>query len=335
MKRSTSIILFAMSLAGGFAFFPACGGDPADDSEPAGVSPFSIAVVIPGTSVDGATRMLADYIQETDDTRRGLPDDWRVAGAGQLDAGADVMDATLKLPGGTRIVEVCNHHYASQAMSFGAHHGVGLPCEIALSQNKDDVEVVLLNPEGIFAAFFAQPETQRQFRDGYLFAFVQQEQTAVWFVDAVEHPHQDFDALCQQQPQMLLGMLRASRFLGGHLVERQVVGGVVLAATPQAGAGGGHDPVEPGGQGGIAAVPGQVLEGDAHRLMEGVFGQGRVAAAVVGGTQHFGGKARHDLFAEGGVGRGRAQDLGEVGTASAVGRRHGCHFSSEARIRAS
>ena len=136
----------------------ACSPDEPEPVEPTvedeTVSPFSITARIPGTDVATVTEALATYIDEVDDTERGLPADWIVAGASDLDEGEHAAEAALGLPDGSKIVEVCNHEYASQAMSFGGHHGVALPCEIAITQQGDSVEVVLLNPEAIFGVFF-------------------------------------------------------------------------------------------------------------------------------------------------------------------------------------
>lgn len=118
------------------------------------VAPFSVAARLPNTDVDSVTEALAAYINGVDDTTRGLPADWIVAGAADLGADEQAAEAALDLPDGSTIVEVCNHEYASQAMSFGGHHGVALPCEIAVVQRGAAVEVVLLNPEAIFGVFF-------------------------------------------------------------------------------------------------------------------------------------------------------------------------------------
>ncbi len=124
---------------------------------PAGVqmiSPFSITARVSGSTVADVAGVLADFIDGVDDTTRGLPSDWIVAGASNLEEGASAVDAALSLPGGHKILEVCNHLYAEQAMSFGGDHGVALPCEIGVIEEDGQVEVVLLNPEAIFGVFF-------------------------------------------------------------------------------------------------------------------------------------------------------------------------------------
>lgn len=131
----------------------ACDGD-ADNPSSATVSPFSVSAVVHNATISEVATALAAYIHEVDDTQQGMPADWIVAGGDQLEEGAPTLEAALKLPGGSRIIEVCNHHYASQAMSFGESHGVALPCEIAINQVGDDVEVVILNPGAIFGVFF-------------------------------------------------------------------------------------------------------------------------------------------------------------------------------------
>ncbi len=129
--------------------------DPsADPVASTGMSPFSIAATVSDASVDDVAIMLAEFIDEVDDTTRGVPADWLVAGASNLTEEQDVAEAVLNLPGGSKVIEVCNHLYAEQAMSFGGQHGVALPCEVAVVPNGDDVDVVLLNPEAIFGLFF-------------------------------------------------------------------------------------------------------------------------------------------------------------------------------------
>ncbi|MDX9721437.1 MAG: DUF302 domain-containing protein [Myxococcota bacterium] len=129
-----------------------------EESKPAGdisVRPFSVAAVVQGSSVDEVVTALATFIEGVDDTTRGLGSNWTVVGGARVEPGQGPEAAALKLPGSARIIEVCNHDYASQAMSMGAHHGLALPCEIAVVEDGDDVQVVLLNPEAIFGVFFA------------------------------------------------------------------------------------------------------------------------------------------------------------------------------------
>ena len=132
----------------------AAGCSTPEDGEGETTSPFSLTVRVENATVEEVAGALATYIDEVDDTDHGLPANWQVAGAGNLEEGEAALGAALKLPGGDRVVEVCNHHYAEQAMSFGGHHGVALPCEIGVNQVGDDVEVVLLEPEAIFGIFF-------------------------------------------------------------------------------------------------------------------------------------------------------------------------------------
>ncbi len=126
----------------------------AETTVPAEVSPFSISATVSDASVEEVAVMLAEFIDEVDDTTRGVPSDWLIAGASNLAAEEEIAGAMLSLPGGGKVIEVCNHLYAEQAMTFGGHHGVALPCEIAVVPNGDDVDVVLLNPEAIFGLFF-------------------------------------------------------------------------------------------------------------------------------------------------------------------------------------
>ena len=121
------------------------------------ITPYSITAVVHDSNVEEVTAYLAAHFDTFDDTTVGMPDDWLVAGAAEVrehEEGASVLDAVLKLPGGDRIIEVCNKMYAGQAMSFGGIHGVALPCEVAVVQEGDETQVVILNPSAIFGVFF-------------------------------------------------------------------------------------------------------------------------------------------------------------------------------------
>ncbi len=152
MRRRNSVILFLLFVIAGSAL--ACSEDETKAPEDHGISPYSLAAVVEGSSVAEVTQALTHFIHEIDDTTRGLPADWTVIGANQVHAGAGPEAAALNLPNGSRIIEVCNHSYAAQAMSMGPHNGVALPCKIAVYQEGNDVKVILLNPEAIFGAFF-------------------------------------------------------------------------------------------------------------------------------------------------------------------------------------
>lgn len=148
-------VLFVLPMFALAACTPVEDAEPEpQQEEPSVMTPYSLSVRVEGATVEDVTTVLAEHIHTVDDAANGMPADWILAGGEHLEEGDSVLDATLKLPGGIRVVEVCNHHYASQAMSFGNHHGVALPCEISISQDGDDVEVILLNPEAIFSLFF-------------------------------------------------------------------------------------------------------------------------------------------------------------------------------------
>jgi uncharacterized protein (DUF302 family) len=151
IKRFT-LMLFLLA-AGGLA---ACSTSE-ETARPATISPYVSLVHLPGARVDDVAAALVGSIQDTDERTLGLPDDWTVVGAAVIpEHGA--LGATLKLPGGHRTVELCNHTYASMALSAGAHRAVGLPCKLSLLQREDGVEVVMLSPESIFALFFHDVE---------------------------------------------------------------------------------------------------------------------------------------------------------------------------------
>jgi uncharacterized protein (DUF302 family) len=137
----------------------ACDGDDGSiEAQDEVISPFSITATVHDSNVDEVAGRIANYLEEVDDTTKDMPANWVVAGASELrkeHADAEAIDATLKLPGGDRIIEVCNKMYATQAMAFGGHHAVALPCEISVTSTGDgDVSVVILNPEAIFGTFF-------------------------------------------------------------------------------------------------------------------------------------------------------------------------------------
>jgi uncharacterized protein (DUF302 family) len=121
------------------------------------ITPYSITAIVHDSNVEEVTAYIAAHLDTFDDTTDGMPDDWLVVGAEEvreLEEGASVMEAVLSLPGGDRIIEVCNKMYAGQAMSFGGIHGVALPCEISVVQEGDETLVIILNPSAIFGVFF-------------------------------------------------------------------------------------------------------------------------------------------------------------------------------------
>lgn len=153
------------------------------------ISPFSITARVDGATVDEVAGALATYIHTVDDTTNGYPSDWTVVGGNELEEGESPLVAAVGLPNGCKVVEVCNHEYAGMAMSFGAHHGVALPCEISIAQVEDHVEVVLLNPEAIFGVFFGDVPPEAMSQMGGLAATVRAE-----LEDLVEDSLAEFDA---------------------------------------------------------------------------------------------------------------------------------------------
>jgi uncharacterized protein (DUF302 family) len=164
MKSNKSLVVAFVSLiTAGTLVLSACGQDRNEPPPPNQIAPFSLSAVVQNATVEEVTDALANYLHTVDDSTRGLPSDWLIAGGEELEAGHEPAEAALKLPGGARIIEVCNKTYAKMAMSFGAHHGVALPCEISVSQAGDDVEVVMLDPNAIFGLFFTDvPADQAQ-----------------------------------------------------------------------------------------------------------------------------------------------------------------------------
>lgn len=175
--RVSSMIVIALSLVLTGVALLGCDGNegPSEPDAAVAMTPFTITARVNGATVDEVTAAIATYIHDVDDTSRDLPADWIVAGGDHLEEGESADGAALRLPGGSRIVEVCNHHYASMAMAFGGHHGVALPCEIAITQQGDDVEVVLLNPEAIFGVFFGDVPAEQAEQMGGMAATVMAE----------------------------------------------------------------------------------------------------------------------------------------------------------------
>ncbi len=130
-----------------------CAEENTKEVQPANVNPYQMLMHIPGTDVDSVTIALVNSIQNHDEREWGMPDDWVVAGS-QAIAEHGPLGATLRLPGGHRTVELCNHTYASMALSAGSQRAVGLPCKLSLVSRDGGVDVIMLNPEAIFALFF-------------------------------------------------------------------------------------------------------------------------------------------------------------------------------------
>lgn len=175
--RLSSIIAITLSLVLTGVALLGCdeGGESSGPEGEIVMTPFSVTARVSGASVEEVTAAIATFIHDVDDTDRDLPADWIVAGGDHLEEGEPADGAALRLPGGSRIIEVCNHQYAGMAMSFGGHHGVALPCEIAVTQQGEDVEVVLLNPEAIFGVFFGDVPAEHAEQMGGLAATVRAE----------------------------------------------------------------------------------------------------------------------------------------------------------------
>ncbi len=202
MTRSFPLSLALPALLAAGLTLSACEVDPGaepggDEPEPevALTAPFSVVANVQGATVDEVAGALADFIHEVDDTTQGLPADWIVAGGDTLDEDESALEATLRLPGGGRIVEVCNAEYAGQAIALGAQRGVALPCEFSVTQEDDGVRVVMLNPEAIFGVFFTDIPAEYMEQMGGLAATVRGELEGL-VVDGLaeleaEHPMED------------------------------------------------------------------------------------------------------------------------------------------------
>jgi uncharacterized protein (DUF302 family) len=149
MKRKFSLLI--ITLIATFFALSAC-EDDTKETAPETTGSYTLLASVEGKTIDEVATSISQYFANIDDTENGMVSDWVVAG----DVGeGEVMEYVLKLPGGHRIIEVCNHYYAEQALGFGAEKSLGLPCKIGVVQEGETIQVILLDPGAVFALFFS------------------------------------------------------------------------------------------------------------------------------------------------------------------------------------
>lgn len=140
-----------------------CGND--DDSSSSTttstISPYQRIAVLSGTWADVPTiaDTIASYVVNTDESvALGYPTNWVVAGANP--GASETYETTdlLPIPVGlekSRVVELCNSAYATQATGTGRFHGSALPCEVSVHSDGTNVYVDMLDADAIFSVFFS------------------------------------------------------------------------------------------------------------------------------------------------------------------------------------
>jgi uncharacterized protein (DUF302 family) len=159
-KLLGSLALSALLLVG----FTGCGEDsttaaPAAAAET--ISPYQRVAVLPGTWADVPTiaNTIATYVDTTDENATlGYPTNWVVAGANPASSETYETTDLLPIPVGaekSRVIELCNGAYATQATNTGRFHGSALPCEVSVHSDGTNVYVDMLDADAIFSVFFA------------------------------------------------------------------------------------------------------------------------------------------------------------------------------------
>ncbi|MDD2790593.1 MAG: DUF302 domain-containing protein [Sulfurimonas sp.] len=172
-KLLGSLVLSSIFLVG----FMGCGDDSTATAAPAAaeatISPYERIAVLSGTWTDvpALANTIATYVVTTDENvTLGYPTNWVVAGANpaSTDSVTGLPEAyeeadLLPIPGmgvatstGTsRVIELCNGAYATQATNTGRFHGSALPCEVSVHSDGTNIYVDMLDADAIFSVFFA------------------------------------------------------------------------------------------------------------------------------------------------------------------------------------
>lgn len=171
--KSVTQILGSLSLGGMLLVgLSGCGEDSSStnssSSSTATISPYQRVAVLSGTWSDVPTiaDKIASYVVNTDEsTALGYPTNWVVAGANP--ASGETYETTDLLPipaiGGTsRVIELCNGSYATQATNTGRFHGSALPCEVSVHSDGTNVYVDMLDADAIFSVFFSDLNTTQK-----------------------------------------------------------------------------------------------------------------------------------------------------------------------------
>ena len=150
--------------------FTGCGSDDTDSVEEAVVeetiSPYQRIAVLSGTwdDVPGLADKIATYVVNTDENATlGYPTNWVVGGANPSSGETYETTDLLPIPGmgvadstGTsRVIELCNGAYATQATDTGRFHGSALPCEVSVHSDGTNLYVDMLDADAIFSVFFS------------------------------------------------------------------------------------------------------------------------------------------------------------------------------------
>jgi len=167
MKLQTKIlgsVALATLLALGFT---GCGSeDTAASTTESTISPYQRIAVLPGTWADVPTiaDKIATYVVTTDENvTLGYPTNWVVGGAnpgaGESYETTDLLPIPgMGVPGQTgtsRVIELCNSAYATQATGTGRLHGSALPCEVSVHSDGTNIYVDMLDADAIFSVFFS------------------------------------------------------------------------------------------------------------------------------------------------------------------------------------
>ena len=163
-KLLGSLVLSALVITG----MTGCGSDDtaAAASTEETISPYKRIAVLSGTWADvpALADTIASYVVTTDENAvLGYPTNWVVAGANP--ASGETYETTDLLPipgmgvagntGTSRVIELCNGAYATQATGTGRFHGSALPCEVSVHSDGTNLYVDMLDADAIFSVFFA------------------------------------------------------------------------------------------------------------------------------------------------------------------------------------
>jgi uncharacterized protein (DUF302 family) len=160
-KLLGSLVLSSLLLVG----LTGCGEDSTTAAAPAvaveTISPYQRVAVLPGAWADvpAIADKIASYVVTTDENATlGYPTNWVVAGANPASSETYETTDLLPIPVGlekSRVVELCNGAYATQATNTGRFHGSALPCEVSVHSDGTNVYVDMLDADAIFSVFFS------------------------------------------------------------------------------------------------------------------------------------------------------------------------------------
>lgn len=160
MRYSKVLGSVALAAVLGMSFI-GCGEDDAVTGDT--VSPYQRVAVLSGGWADVPTiaDTIASYVDTTDESNTsglGYPTNWVVAGANPAKGETYETTDLLPIPVGankSRVIELCNGAYATQATNTGRFHGSALPCEVSVHSDGTNVYVDMLDADAIFSVFFS------------------------------------------------------------------------------------------------------------------------------------------------------------------------------------